>query len=175
MAGLILAFPLWVCCMPLAQDANDLESLHSSRLTKLLSNPRNDWYFVNTVFQSVTRLEHHHRDLSLRAWQFLNQPVSDAAISNILVFSRRNQLPLPEVTVAEGANSILERALYLWGKQQIGQADQLLASAENKFADDLRFKNNRAWISMLPPSQLAATAASRELCQAVLAFKRPLH
>ncbi|MFT7517841.1 MAG: hypothetical protein ACI84O_001642 [Myxococcota bacterium] len=157
------------------QDPNDIQSLHASRLEQLLAAPRHDSYFRNTVFQSVTRLEHHHRELSLRAWIFLNQPSSDSGISNLLVFSRRNQLALPALDTIEGADSMLERALHLWGELKLDECDSLLAIGEKKYATDTRFKNNRLWLSMTAPVQLAATANTRELCQAVLAFKTPLH
>jgi hypothetical protein len=175
MVGLTTILPLICCCFPTAQDSTDLQAVHAQRLESLLDNPRPGSYWQNTVFQSVTRLEHHHTQLSLRPWRALNSPVSDASISNILVFSRRNQLSLPLLDNAEAANSTLERALALWGEMKFTECQQMMTSAAIVFANDLRFVNNLAWLSMEPQPQLSATADTRELCQAVLAFKSPLH
>jgi hypothetical protein len=173
MVGLTVLLPLLAFCIAPAQDSEDLQATHASRLEMLLDSPRPDSYWRNTVFQSVTRLEHHYPQLSLRAWQRLNQPTSDASVSNTLVFSRRNQLSLPLLDNCEAADSKLERSLALWGDLQLVECQQLMMSAAITYADDIRFVNNLAWLSMKAPAQLSATSGTRELCQAVLAFRSP--
>ena len=173
MVGLTVLLPLLAFCIAPAQDSESLQATHASRLEMLLDSPRADSYWRNTVFQSVTRLEHHHTLLSSRAWQALNLPASDASVSNTLVFSRRNQRPLPLLDNCEAADSRLERALALWGDLQLVECQQLMMSAAITYADDTRFVNNLAWLSMKAPAQLSATSGTRELCQAVLAFRSP--
>ena len=173
MVGLAVLLPLLAFCIAPAQDSEDLQATHASRLEMLLDSPHSDSYWRNTVFQSVTRLEHHYPQLSLRAWQRLNQPASDSSVSNTLVFSRRNQLPLPLLDNCEAADSKLERSLALWGDLQLVECQQLMMSAAITYADDIRFVNNLAWLSMKAPAQLSATQGTRELCQAVLAFRSP--
>ena len=175
MVGLTVLLPLLAFCTLQEQDSEDLQEIHASRLEMLLASPRSDSYWRNTVFQSVTRLEHHHPQLSSRAWQALNQPASDSSVSNILVFSRRNQLPLPLLDNCEAADSRLERALALWGNLQLVECKQSMISAAITYADDMRFVNNLAWLSMKAPTQISATSDTRELCQAVLAFRSPQH
>jgi hypothetical protein len=173
MVGLTVLLPLLAFCIAPEQDSENLQATHASRLEMLLDSPHSDSYWRNTVFQSVTRLEHHHPQLSSRAWQALNQPASDASVSNTLVFSRRNQLPLPLIEPCEAADSKLERALALWGDLQLAECQQLMLSAAMTYASDTRFVNNLAWLSMKAPAQLSATSGTRELCQAVLALRSP--
>ncbi|MDE0585779.1 MAG: hypothetical protein OSB63_04090 [Planctomycetota bacterium] len=181
MVGLTVLLPLLAFCAAQGQDSEDLQAIHASRLEMLLDDTRpigspkavQDGYWRNTVFQSVTRLEHHHSQLSLRAWQALNQPASDSSVSNTLVFSRRNQLPLPFPDNCEEADSKLERSLALWGDLQLVECQQLMTSAAITYANDARFVNNLAWLSMKYPAQLSASSGTRELCQAVLAFRSP--
>jgi len=176
MAGLTSALmPLVLSCLPQQQQVDDVNAVHAARVEQLLATDGTDLYFRNTLFQSITRLEHSHSALVLRAWHRLNIPPNDTSISNIILFSRRNQIDLPEISELESSDSTLERSLYLWGSMSFAACQNLLQDSAAAYPDDLRFQNNLTWLTFEQPKMLPADCAQRELCQAVLAFKSPLH
>ncbi|MDP6962816.1 MAG: hypothetical protein QGF46_01475 [Planctomycetota bacterium] len=175
MVGLILLLPMIFSWLPIQQQTDDLIAIHLQRVENLLATTGEGWYFENTLFQSITRLEHGHTEIVHDAWQRLNQSPNDRSISDLILFSRRNQLPLPPTAFIEENHSALERALALWGDSKTDESLAAMRLAQLSYPTDSRFENNISWITMSPPKVLDSQSSSRELCQAILAFKSPQH
>lgn len=181
MAGLIaLLSPLYflgpfVSIVYVEQDSDDLLT-HIDRVDQLLADSGGDWYWRNTLYQSITRLEHVHTDAVENAWKALNNPANDVSLSNLLLFQRRNELPLErEDLKIEESNCLLERALSAWGQGDLDTAEIRLRRGVAQYPEDERFLNNLNWLLMRVPDSLASNADVREVCQTILAFKEQKH
>jgi len=145
---------------------------HLERVQELLSEPHPDQLlWLKTLFQSLTRVEHGPTDIVRQGWAYMAAEGTDAAQANFIVYCRRQALPLPEKTVAEGAHSDLERALSLWGEGRLTETLQALEIGLQAYSGDSRYRGNLDWLSMQPPQQVSSVSTSRELAQAVLATR----
>ena len=145
---------------------------HLERVQKLLSEPHPDQLpWLKTLFQSLTRVEHGPPDIVRQGWAYMAAEGTDAAQANFIVYCRRQALPLPAKTVAEGVHSDLERALSLWGEGRLAETLQALETGLEAYSGDSRYRGNLDWLSMQPPQQVSAVSTSRELAQAVLATR----
>lgn len=171
MAGLIL---LILACLvkPAALPQEPYPVAHLDRLEQLLMEPAaNSPRWRNTLYQSLTRLEHAPAERILPAWQLLAQDSGDIGQANLILFCRRHQLPLPKETLSEGASSQLERSLALWGAGQLEACLNALQAGAVAYPEDRRYRTNVEWLKMQTPFELAANSTSRELAQAVLAAR----
>ena len=161
---------------PVQQDSDLNLLIHMDRVDQLLMESRDDWYWRNTLYQSITRLEHVHTTIVEKAWKALNYPASDVSQSNLLLFQRRNELTLKsEDLEIEGSNCLLERALFYWGQEDFDEAENLLSRGVSDYPEDERFPNNLNWLLMSMPETLASNADISEVCQIILAFKAEKH
>lgn len=176
MVGLILALCGWLFGESPSVAQQEPPERHVDRVAQLLERPqpqRLSWR--KTLFQSLTRIEHGPEGLVREGWAWMAAEGSDAAQANFILYCRRQGLPLPEVSLTEGAGSGLERALALWGSGQLEACATALRSAHRTYPDDARYQGNLDWLAMDLPQSVSAQASSRELVQAVLAtrFSRP--
>ncbi len=145
---------------------------HVERVRQLLQSPHpEDVRWLKTLFQSLTRLEHGPTDLMHEGWAWMAKDGTDAAQSNFILYCRRHQLPLPAPTLAEGADSTLERALALWGEGKLEACGQALQAGYAQYPQDSRYRNNLLWLQMEPPATLAANCTPGEMAQAILAAR----
>ena len=168
MAGLIVALLLALAALqePPAPPG------HLERVQDLLVAERpHDAWWRNTLFQSITRLEHAPVQIVLPAWEAL---AADGGHSNLILYLRRHGLPLPAEEVAEDADTALERALAAWGSGDLLDAQRRLEDGVAAWPADPRFANNLPWLHGRFPASLEAAAGSRELAQAVLAARGAL-
>lgn len=171
MAGLILLLLAWLGWdSALSQESYPAD--HLQRVSLLLREPQASLpRWRNTLYQSLTRLEHAPVAQTLPAWELLAVDSGDTGQANLILFCRRHGLPLPEVALSESASSILERSLAQWGLgQRTACLDSLQAGAA-KFPTDSRFRTNLDWLNMRSPKELLADCTARELAQAVLAAR----
>jgi len=147
--------------------ADHLERVSILMTTPQASSPR----WRNTLYQSLTRLEHAPVDITLPAWELLAVDSGDIGQANLILFCRRHGLPLPEIAVSEGASSILERSLAQWGLGQLALCQQSMQAGAAQYPTDSRYSTNLDWLNMRSPKELQATSTSRELAQAVLAAR----
>jgi hypothetical protein len=171
LAGLILLLLAWLG-LDLAQLQDPYPADHLERVSQLLAEPQPEaprWR--NTLYQSLTRLEHAPVERTLPAWQLLAENSGDIGLANLILFCRRHQLPLPEKALTEGASSKLERSLALWGSGQLDSCLNTMQAGAAAYPSDSRFRTNLDWLKMHAPQELAANCTSRELAQAVLAAR----
>lgn len=165
---------LWLAWLGLGsafpQDSYPVE--HLERVSLLMQEPHEfDTRWRNTLYQSLTRLEHAPSLRILPAWEILAQNGGDIGQANLILFCRRHELPLPDVVISESASSHLERCLALWGEGQHLACQNSLQRGAADFPSDSRFSTNLDWLMMRFPAQLQADCSSRELAQAVLAAR----
>lgn len=171
MAGLILLLLAWLG-LDLAQLQDPYPADHLERVSQLVEESQVDSLrWRNTLYQSLSRLEHAPVEQTLPAWQLLAQNSGDIGLANLILFCRRHQLPLPEKSLTEGASSKLERSLALWGSGQLDSCLNAMQAGAAAFPSDSRFRTNLDWLQMHAPQELAADCTPRELAQAVLAAR----
>ena len=170
MVGLIWIFVLLGTMRDFGQEP--ISQQHVERVRQLLQTPHpEDVRWLKTLFQSLTRLEHGPTDLMRQGWAWMAKEGTDAAQSNYILYCRRHQLPLPAPSLAEGADSTLERALALWGEGKLEACGEALQAGYTRYPQDARYRNNLLWLNMKPPHTLAADCSLREMAQAVLAAR----
>lgn len=171
MAGLIFLLLAWFG-WDSALSQESYPANHLERVSLLLREPQaSSPRWRNTLYQSLTRLEHAPVAQTLPAWELLAVDSGDVGAANLILFCRRHGLPLPEVALSESASSMLERSLAQWG---IGLRTACLKSLQvgaANFPADSRFRTNLDWLNMRSPKELLADCTSRELAQAVLAAR----
>lgn len=171
LAGL-MAFGM-ASSMAVAQEPS-VPSEHVGRVRALLEEPQPTLLrWRQQLFQSVRRLEFGPPELIRAAWEALDLPGDDRAHSNLLVYLRRQGLPLPQPRLDEAGDSLLERALEAWGKLDMTQARVLLEQGAELYPDNLRFANNLPWLLVVPmtPESVDPRQGSRELALDVLALR----
>ncbi|MHC4380016.1 MAG: hypothetical protein ACYSU1_02865 [Planctomycetota bacterium] len=172
MVGLILAICGWLLGGEQSREIQDPPQQHVERVAMLLRDPQPDsLYWLQTLFQSLTRIEHGPEELVRQGWSWMAAEGTDAAQANFILYCRRQGLPLPEITLNEAAGSGLERALALWGDGQLEACAVALQSGLRTYPEDARYRGNLDWLAMDPPLRVTAHATSRELVQAVLATR----
>lgn len=171
MAGLILLLLAWIG-FGVAQQQEPFPADHLDRASQLLQEPQTDsTRWRNTLYQSLTRLEHAPVEQTLPAWKLLADDGGDIGLANLILFCRRHQLPLPDQALSEGASSVLERSLALWGLGQLDSCLHTMQAGAAAYPSDSRFRTNLDWLKMHAPQELAVDCTSRELAQAVLAAR----
>lgn len=173
MAGLIGLLVAAVLGLASVVPQDPVPEAHVQRVRALLQEPRpEEIYWLKTLFQSLTRLEHGPQDLVYEGWRWMAAENSDSAQSNFILYCRRQALPLPKVSVSEAADSFLERSLALWVAGDLDACREALEKGMAAYPGDARYRTNLDWLSMDRPERLAADATSRDLTQAVLASRR---
>ena len=145
---------------------------HLERIRALLAAPApQDAYWRETLFHSITRLEHAPAEDLYPAFALLAEDGGDRALSNLVLYSRRQGLPLPAVRVGEGADPALERALAAWGEGDLDLAGRLLEHGAATWPADSRWADNLLWLRGEAPESVSAGADARMLAYAVLAAR----
>jgi hypothetical protein len=171
LAGLILLCLAWLALGSGVQQ-NAYPADHLERVSLLMQEPQtSSSRWRNTLYQSLTRLEHAPVAQTLPAWELLAVDGGDVGQANLILFCRRHGLPLPEVALSESASSLVERCLAQWGLGQRTACLESLQAGAAKFPSDSRFRTNLDWLKMSSPKELMADCTSRELAQAVLAAR----
>jgi hypothetical protein len=148
---------------------------HLARVRSLLAEPQErEPSWRRMLFQSLRRLEFGPQELVRDGWKALDLPGDDAAHANLLVYLRRQGLPLPAPRVDEGQDSLLERALDAWGRLDLTATRRLLEEGARLHPEDGRFRNNLPWLppGPLPSVEVPQDAGIRELAREVLALRR---
>ena len=113
MAGLILLL-LGALALLQADDQGAVPDRDVRRVASLLAAPHpQEPRWLRTLFQSMARVEHGPQDLVRRGWAWMAAEGTDSAQANSILYCRRQELALPEVSGSEAADSALERALAL--------------------------------------------------------------
>lgn len=149
-------------------------SEHLARVRTLLEEPQpRQPQWRQQLFQSVRRLEFGPVDLVRAAWEALDLPGDDRSHANLLVYLRRQGLPLPQPRLDEAGDSLLERALAAWGQLDLAQARALLEQGAESYPENRRFANNLPWLPVIPPTPVRVDPrqGSRELALDVLALR----
>jgi hypothetical protein len=148
---------------------------HAERVAALLDAPRaEDSWWRNTLYQSITRLEHAPTHSVLPAWQSLAPVGGDVGLANLILYCRRHGLPLPGERIGEGADPALERALAAWGSGDLEETRERLERGAAAWLQDARWAGNLLWLHGHPPVVVEASATARDLAQAVLAARGAL-
>lgn len=148
---------------------------HAERVADLLAAPRSeDAWWRNTLYQSITRLEHAPVQLVLPAWQALEPAGGGVGLANLILYCRRHGLPLPGERLGEGADPALERALAAWGSGDLEETRKRLERGAAAWPQDARWAGNLPWLHGRPPAVVESSATARDLAQAVLAARGAL-
>jgi hypothetical protein len=171
LAGLIFLLLAWFGWdSALSQQSYPAD--HLERVSVLLQDPQvSTPRWRNTLYQSLTRLEHAPVAGTLPAWEILAVDSGDIGQANLILFCRRHGLPLPAAVLSESASSMLERSLAQWGLGQRTACLESLQVGAAEFPADSRYRTNLDWLNMRSPKELMADCTSRELAQAVLAAR----
>lgn len=171
MVGLILW--LWgVFALETTALQGPIPERHVERVRALLSEPHPEHLpWLETLFQSLTRIEHGPTGIVRQGWVYMAAEGTDTAQANFILYCRRQGLPLPEKTLTEGVNAHLERALSLWGEGRLAETQKALETGLQAYHGDSRYRGNLDWLAMNLPHQVSSVSTSRELAQAVLATR----
>lgn len=173
---------------PGSEGRTAMERRHAAYLQRLnqlvQSKPTpltGEW--VQESFGLLRRLEHASRsDFIVTVWEHLAADDQDWARTNLILYCRRHDLPLPSPAMTESAGETLERCLALWGQSRWKETRKALQQAVRSFPEDLRLRNNLLWLEFglrtepqeasttffAPPGELLA---ERPLAFAVLAAR----
>lgn len=156
-------------CARTVQDAPPAWQEDLRLLEELLAAPRPaDLLWQSRVFLRASRLEHAPTERVLPAWQWLARDGSDRSRANLVLYERRQGLPLEPPQPDEGPETTLERCLALWAEARLPESRAALEKAVQRFPDDSRFRDNLLWLDLRPPQALRFDATPRQLALAVL-------
>lgn len=143
---------------------------HRVWLDRLRQWPRpEDPAWRAAVFHALRWLEFAPEEVALPGWESLAASGDDSDRANLLLYRRRHGLDLPPPAAGEGVESVLERALALWGRGRLQTAAAAFRAALERHPGEPRLLENLLWLEDRAPAPLAADASPRSLALAVLA------
>jgi len=131
------------------------------------------------VFQTLRRLESAPSPEVVakvqRGWEFLASTGQDKNRADLVLYQRRHDLPLLASEPGEGPETVLERCLADWGREDGTAARARLRKAVSRFPEDARFAENLLWVDLQAPVFLDLDASPRNMALAVLSspFRNP--
>ena len=121
------------------------------------------------VFQKLSWLERIDDPAVHLAWMELARGGSDADEANLLLYRRRQGLPLGALADRlEGPEVCLEYALFLWGESRLQEAASALGDFVQRYPADARFRDNLDWLLERQPPSFSCDGDARATALAVM-------
>ncbi|MBT4028453.1 MAG: hypothetical protein HOM34_09180 [Planctomycetes bacterium] len=177
---MILAFSLVSAMLAgmaelVASQSDASLALAQARLETYMHQPKPESMLWRKKVSGLLPILEHAASPSVgAAWRLLAHSNADADRANYILFLRRHGYDLPTVgpQILTGSEETLERALAMWGSNDLAATQHLLEAAVLRFPLDGRFRQNLLWLLPDQHERFSLRDDPRASALSVLAARR---